>query len=656
MFHDRNKATIGQLIEALTHDETVQKLMAYSLGRVLLNETRGLQGILDLDMLPEYEHIRDWLLAAVRNDEKWIQAVDEQGRPKKLMKFGSIDAIVAEADKAMKKFAQKNRQVRISDGDERMMHELSEGWYVVRLLTPTALDRESGEMQHCIGQGGYDEKLTDPAFAYYSLRDPFGKAHATMEVSVPKGVPLQLQGKQNEEPIPEYLDRLLEFMKVIQIVPVQLSRKSRWVFDEDHKRHDIENLPDGVKLLGSISVVDKTISFPRHFSVRGDLKISGSYVSRMPKELIVGGEYSVENSELDDVPQFMKVGGDIRITRSRCDIAERVDLSGRLSVGKSYVSRLPHGLNASNSVNLTECLELTNLDNLTSLRHLFVTKMPSAIRLPDGLELGSLEIVNTEFVTFPSNITVKGYIDLYNTGLTELPEGLIVNGSLDVGDNPLTRLPKGLRVESHLTFSRTKIASLPSDLIVGGSIIASDTPLRSLGSIREVNGQLAIAKTQIEELPDGLSVKQDLDAAESELKRIGSGVRIGQSLHIRKTDVTELPFDIVIEDELDASYSSLQCLPEGFEAKGNLRLQGSDLRSLPEGLHVWGYLNISNTPITEFPVGVIIEGDFQCTGTRLNSLAIDTVVKGTVGHPLGNSIFPQPKQRMISPMARTARK
>lgn len=656
MFYDHNKTVIGNLITELTQDATVQKLMAYSLGRVLLNQARTIQGVLDLDIRPEYEHIRDWLLAAVSNGEKWLQSVDEQDRPKKLMKFGSIDAIVKEADKAMMKFAQKNRQVRIADGDEQVVHELSDGWYVVRMLTPTALDRESGEMQHCIGQGGYDDKLNDPAYAYYSLRDPFGKAHATMEVSVPKGVPLQLQGKQNEEPLPEYFDRMLEFMKTAGIVPVQLNPESRWVFDEDHKRHDIENLPDGVTLVGSVSVTLKKMSFPKRVAVRGDLKITASTIVRMPEELLVGGEYRVANSELQDTPQYLKVGSDIGISASRCEIAETVDVWGKLSVAKSHVSRLPQGLGGSNSVLLTECAALTKLDNLTNLHHLFLNRMPPNIRLPDGLELGSLEIVETEFPSYPSNITVRGYVDLYQTGLTALPDGLVVHGSLDVSDNPLTELPKGLRVDSHLTFSKTQIASLPSDLSVGGSIIASETPLASLGAIREVNGQLAIARTQIEQLPDGLCVKLDLIAAESKLKTIGAGVRVGKTLYICKTDVTELPPDIVIEEGLDASYSSLQSLPEGFEARGELRLEGSDLRSLPEGFHAWGDVNISNTPISEFPAGVVIEGDLTCTGTRLRKLADDTVVNGDVEHPLGNSVFPRPLERMMSNMARNARK
>jgi hypothetical protein len=571
------------------------------------------------------------------------------------MKFGSVEAITKEADKAMLKFAQKNRGLRIADGDEQLAHELADGWYVVRLMTPTALDRESGEMQHCIGQGGYDDKLNDSGYAYYSLRDPFGKPHATMEVNALKGVSLQIQGKQNQEPIPEYYDRMLEFMKTADIVPVQTDPVSRWVFDTDHKRHDIAYLPDGVTLVGSVSIMVKQISLPKHLTVTGDLKITASDIAKMPDVISVGGTYRVGNSELRTVPSHLKVGGDISISTSRCEVAETVELGGTLSIAKSHVSRLPRGLSDKNNVDVRECESLKDFDNLTVLGLLALTRMPTGIVLPDGLKLACLEIIETEFPEYPEHIEVTGYVDLHKTGLTKLPDGLVVHGSLDISENPIDRLPKGLRVGSHLTFRRTEVSVLPDDLMVGGSIIASDTPLGSLGKLREVNGQLGIARTHIEALPDGLRVRLDLDAVESRLKTIGSGVHVAGSLYITKTDVTHLPDDIVVEEGLDASYSSLQALPDGFETRGKVRLEGSDLRALPEGFRAWDDVNIAHTPISVFPVGVVIDGDLKCTGTKLRKLADDTIVNGDVEHPLGNSIFPRPMERMMLNMARGTR-
>lgn len=658
MFYDHNKTIVANFISHLTGDETVQKLLAYSLGRVLLKQVKSTRGTLDLDVTPEDEHIRDWLLAAVRNGEEWLENVDALGRPRKLMKFGSKAQIVQEADKAMRIFAQKNREVQLAEGDEELVHEFDDGWYVVRLTSPRSLDRESGEMQHCIGQGGYDAKVVDRLnYAYYSLRSPFGKAHATMEVSVPEGMPMQLQGKQNEEPIPEYFDRMLEFMKVAGIVPVQLHVMSKWVFDTDHKRHDIGNLPEDVILIGNLDLMFKEISLPKRMTVLGDLRIRDSVVDRMPEELFVGGEFRVRDSTLRTAPAVLTVRGVVGIVGSNCDkIAEKISLRGRLAITRSSVSSLPLGLVAKNELHLTECKHIIDLDGLTSLDYLSLTRMPSNIRLPDGLEVGSLGIFETELSSYPSNILVKGDVDLMSAGLTELPDGLIVHGSLDVSKNPLAALPEGLRVGSHLCFSGTQVDKLPNDFAFGGSLIAHDTPLASLGTLREVNGGLSIARTMVDHIPDDLKVTLDLDASESRLKSIGRGVYVGRALHITKTDVTELPDDIVVRGGLEASYSSLRELPDGFETEGDLRLEGSDLRSLPEGFRASGNVNITYTPISEFPAGVIIEGDLKCSGTRLRRLADDTVVKGDVEHPLGNNLFPRPLERMMMNVARNVRK
>jgi len=56
---------------------------------------------------PQLSHIADWLKAATVNRQPWLGHVDERDRPRKLMKFGSVEAIVNEADKAMLKAAQR---------------------------------------------------------------------------------------------------------------------------------------------------------------------------------------------------------------------------------------------------------------------------------------------------------------------------------------------------------------------------------------------------------------------------------------------------------------------------------------------------------------------------------------------------------------------
>ncbi len=161
----------------------------------------------------DIRHITDWLKAAVGNDEAWLKHLDDRGRPKKLMKFSSMEDITKEANKAMLKAAQRFSAVKLVEGDEELYAELQDGFYVVRLLTPAALDRESAQMQHCIGNGGYDKALANPDNLYLSLRDKHGKAHATLEVN--DGKLIQLQGKQNTVPVDKYLDVLVPFLKSI---------------------------------------------------------------------------------------------------------------------------------------------------------------------------------------------------------------------------------------------------------------------------------------------------------------------------------------------------------------------------------------------------------------------------------------------------------
>jgi hypothetical protein len=228
--HRHNERVVASLIQRLAQASPVgdcrrlSELLAYSLGRVLLKKARRGGAVLDVQPAENrFDHVVDWLVAALENGDPWLDNVDEKGRPRKLMKFSDVESILREADRAMLRFARQQAGVRLAEGHEEVAFTHPDGWYVVRLLTPEALDRESGQMQHCIGQGAYDARLKDPAFAYYSLRDPYGKAHATMEADMRDMVPIQIQGKQNREPLPQYIDRMLGFMKVSGIKPVQLS-------------------------------------------------------------------------------------------------------------------------------------------------------------------------------------------------------------------------------------------------------------------------------------------------------------------------------------------------------------------------------------------------------------------------------------------------
>ncbi len=63
--------------------------------------------------------------------------------------------------------------------------DAGDGWLVVRLLTKQALLREGMHMDHCLGDGDYDELAGDEDLtsdAIWSLRDPDGISRATLDV------------------------------------------------------------------------------------------------------------------------------------------------------------------------------------------------------------------------------------------------------------------------------------------------------------------------------------------------------------------------------------------------------------------------------------------------------------------------------------------
>lgn len=71
------------------------------------------------------------------------------------------------------------------------------------------LEAEGEVMQHCVD--GYDPNDIPERFRIFSLRDPAGRPHATMEWVPGEQYAAQLRGKQNARPKNEYLARMTEF-------------------------------------------------------------------------------------------------------------------------------------------------------------------------------------------------------------------------------------------------------------------------------------------------------------------------------------------------------------------------------------------------------------------------------------------------------------
>ncbi len=126
-------STLPQQIEAHLRpfygdDERIGVLLSYCVGRVMLRSAKAGGEWEHLARDEDIRHITDWLKAAVVNDEAWLKNIDDRGRPKKLMKFSSIDDITKEANKAMLKAAQRLSTVKLIEEDEALYEELDNGF------------------------------------------------------------------------------------------------------------------------------------------------------------------------------------------------------------------------------------------------------------------------------------------------------------------------------------------------------------------------------------------------------------------------------------------------------------------------------------------------------------------------------------------------
>lgn len=78
---------------------------------------------------------------------------------------------------------------RLAEGDWGPRVDLPGGWFAHQLLSTRALDKESQELGHCVGTGGYDHLVGRADNQFWSIRNPQGAAVLTVHVvaDVPAG-------------------------------------------------------------------------------------------------------------------------------------------------------------------------------------------------------------------------------------------------------------------------------------------------------------------------------------------------------------------------------------------------------------------------------------------------------------------------------------
>lgn len=533
-------------------DDALATLLDHAIGRVLRRAVRATSGPVAYSQSsfhatlfeePRCAHIRDWLAAAVLNGDTWLENVDSLGRPKKIMKCGSIDALHAEADKRMLREAMKARKVLKDEGEEAVEFSLADGWTVVRMLTPQALDRESSIMQHCIGNGGYDKMLGKDDIKLLSLRDPNGKPHITLEV-VGKDI-VQLQGKQNSFPKRDYLDAIAPFL-----ASAKLSVKMPWasIFSD---------------INGTIYSEE---NFPETLEVFGDFIVDSTHMYRdLPKSIKAGGSITLKGVHFESFPERLEAGRNISINDVfKKDFPKEVLAGGSMNFRNSGFTALADGMVVHESLVLAEMKQLKSLPKGLMVRGYLDISESAVTSIPPCARFGSANISSTGIETFdtagflPESETDGVHRELIATrSALKSIEGNPWFEVLDLYSSRLSILPENLRVDTKLEISRTSIRSIPPggvprDIFMADACTIDSVPDRmDCASVSFWNSKV--------KLPEKFSCTGTLNLCGAIIRKMPRHLE-ATHVNLRYVQIETIPERIVAET-IDITKSGLDALP-----------------------------------------------------------------------------------------------
>lgn len=571
---------IDKYLEDSVADEAVLPLLKLCLGRVLKRLGEGWKDAVTRD---DFRHICDWLSAALLDKSPWLSRMDDLGRPKKLMKFSTVKGILAEADKAMLVFAQKHGNLKLAEGEETVWLDLENGYVLVRLLTAAALDRESAVMQHCIGGGGYDRYLESGERLLLSLRDAYGKAHATIEVRVSDGRIVQLQGKQNALPDRRYLAAMRTAFLRADFNPSEIMEGLGFVLSSSGEMLDKHNLPPGVEIVGDLSFCGSDFDLPEGLTVLGTLKIHGYRHCGLPSGLTVRGAFVLTDSDIERLPADLTVLGNIDINGPLRGLPQGFTAPANLRLRSVSFSRFPNEMTVAGSL----VVEDSSFPHLpASLKVGGTATFTGCVfsEVEDGLALpGDLTFSQCRIGTLGDGISVGGDLDLTNSSVVDVPKALVVGGSLRMHFARIAEIPHGWTVGGSIEAGGSSLSALPGRDIVHGDLYLDDAKVEELESLRFVAGKLQIAHTRVTSLPGGLVVKGDLDATHSSLSGLPEDLKVGGRLLLSASKIRSLPHDLSVTGACDLSNTPINELPEGFSCGRYLDVMMTGVRRIPRG-------------------------------------------------------------------------
>ena len=110
-----------------------------------------------------------------------------------------------------------------------VVYSFDDGWTIQELRTDKQLDNEGTVMQHCVGS--YCEAFIDDEYNIYSLRDPNGNPHVTLERVKKRRMFEEIKGKQNDVPVKKYRKYIFEWLTSEWFIPSNEALEDEYVLD-----------------------------------------------------------------------------------------------------------------------------------------------------------------------------------------------------------------------------------------------------------------------------------------------------------------------------------------------------------------------------------------------------------------------------------------
>lgn len=554
----------------------------------------------------ELDHVADWLAAAVSAGLKWLRNVDSEGVPRKFSKLSTVADVRAEASRGLDRLLRDTASKGAVDGEEETVAIFDNGYSLVSLRSPAALDRESKEMQHCVGLGGYDEGVAEGSTAILSLRDRKGKAHVTMELRVDERMFVQIKGKQNRFPMQRYFDILIPWITA-QGYEISEHELAGGYFSQGEGpiRH-VSELTEGEELEGNLRLrfdgdADVDLVLPPGLRVAGSLSIRAEYAPG--KRVVFGSDTYVGHLEATGatVVGLENVTADgLRLIGG--EIASVPD--GTRICGETYLSAVPFGDLLERAV-FERGLEIVDNERVTvpasaSVRGELKISGAKSVTVRSGVTLtGGLSVsggIKDCDLTVGQNVTVGGSFGIQSCDVV-LKDGLRVGGNLQVQFSTLDTLPSKLAVGGLVLNKIRGVSAIPASAEINGNVYLSDTDITTLAGRTDWPGDLRIPKARIEHLPYGLSVAGSLEVSWVPLVEFPAAMRIGRSLTAVGCGAGRIPEDAVIGGSIDLSRNHAASIPDGMIISGCLKLDGAYLKRMPTDVRVEEIVYLGQIPV-----------------------------------------------------------